>query len=210
MNSALYNQEVLSNWLLPLESNLQSERSRCKLKSMQVSIFQPLKIKPQKVKKRKKRNKITRVPEIYRKPSDVFKERLIFLQLYTKQQPYIHTRHVRQRTDIFPLSWGFGVILRGRPLWDFIQFFTLTQAPLAWNYRDLKMLPKLSRQLVLRYTKLQPFLFSQDLPLSFRRLFNITLTFQFSSVNCLNPSIVSGLQFPIGNHLEEDADDFEV
>ena len=82
------------------------------MKSLQVSIFQPLKIKPQKIKKRKKKNKITRVPEIYRKPSDVFKERLILLQLFTNQQPKIHTRQVRQRTQIFPISWGFGVTLR--------------------------------------------------------------------------------------------------
>jgi len=122
----------------------------------------------------------------------------------------IYTRQVRQRTEIFSLAWGCGVTLRGWQLWNFIQFFTLTQAPLAWNYRDLKVLAKISRQQVLSYTKVQPYLFTQALPLSFRRLFNLTLTFQFKNPHTLNPSIIAGLQFPVANYLDEDLEDFEI
>ena len=68
----------------------------------------------------------------------------------------------------------------------------------------------MSRQLVLTYTKLQPFTFTQELPLSFRRLFNLKITFQFSNPHALNPSIVSGLQFPVANFQDEDVDDFEI
>lgn len=202
--------DVLSNWLIPLESNLQSEVSRCKLDSLQVSIFQPLKIKPQKIKKRKKKNKITRVPEIYSRPVDVFKERLLFVALYTQQRPFIRSRTVRQRTEVFTIPWGFSATLRGGSLWNFIQFFPVCQAPNAWNYRDLRTLPKLSRQILIRYTKLQPYNFTQRLPLSFRRGFNITLVFQFSRVSLLNPSIITGLQFPAMNYTEEDTEDCEV
>lgn len=63
---------------------------------------------------------------------------------------------------------------------------------------------------MLSYTKVQPYLFTQSLPLSFRRIFNLTLTFQFENPHTLNPSIIAGLQFPVANYLDEDLEDFEV
>jgi len=68
MSLSLFITEVLSTWLLSLDSNLQKEFSLSKLDHLSVSIVENIRVKPQKARKRKKINKITRIPEIYRKP----------------------------------------------------------------------------------------------------------------------------------------------
>ena len=68
MSLSLFSTEVLSTWLISLDSNLQKESSLSQLEYVSVSIDDNIRIKPQKVRKRKKINKITRIPEIYRKP----------------------------------------------------------------------------------------------------------------------------------------------